>query len=80
MKRRRKEIKNTFFSIFLGLLLCVGPISASAEEILYQAYNEPIGLSSGLDTTGIRIKDGTGKQALHPIEVLYEALKCTKEK
>ena len=27
-----------------------------------------------------QIKDGTGKQALHPIEVLYEALKCMKEK
>ena len=72
MKRRRKEIKNTFFSIFLGLLLCVGPISASAEEILYQAYNEPIGLSSGLDTTGIRIKDGTGKDGKDNIAYCYD--------
>lgn len=53
------------------------------EQVLFPAVRgagENVCISAPGMSCRQQIKDGTGKQALHPIEVLYEALKCTKEK
>ena len=53
------------------------------EQVLFPAVRgagEDVCISAPGTSCRQQIKDGTGKQALHPIEVLYEALKCTKEK
>lgn len=53
------------------------------EQVLFPAVRgagENVCISAPGTSCRQQIKDGTGKQALHPIEVLYEALKCTKEK
>ena len=53
------------------------------EQVLFPAVRdagEDVCISAPGTSCRRQIKDGTGKQALHPIEVLYEALKCTKEK
>lgn len=66
-----KKKMETFGNFRDSVIMC-SPIIVSAEEILYQGYNEPLDLSSGLDTTGIRIKDGNGKDGKDNIAYCYD--------